>query len=466
MNREEILSHVDHTLLKPEATWPQIQTLCDEAIANHTASVCINTCYVKQAVEYMAGRIPVCCVVGFPLGAMDTASKAFEAKTAIENGAAEVDMVINIGRLKNGEYDAVREDIRAVKQAVGDKVLKVIIETCLLTEAEKIRLCEIVSQSGADYIKTSTGFAGGGATRADVALLVIAGEPSQEDLQWAQQLKEQNTPFLVVQTKGDLAAPAQLPADLAERAVAVSAATGDGIEALRAALTALVPEDFGRQDLTRGLCSAGDVVLLVMPQDIQAPKGRLILPQVRTIRHLLDLKCTVVSTTADGLDGALAALSAPPKLIITDSQCFPLVAAKKPEKSLLTSFSILMAADKGDIDAFAQGAKAIGTLNQDSRVLIAEGCTHAPLEEDIGRVKIPNLLRKRVGQGLQVDVVAGNDFPHDLTGYDLVIHCGGCMFNRAYVLSRLTQAQRQGVPMTNYGVAIAYLTGILEQVSW
>lgn len=302
--------------------------------------------------------------------------------------------------------------------------------------------------------------------RADVALLVIAGEPSQEDLQWAQQLQAQNTPFLVVQTKGDLVAPAQLPPDLAERAVAVSAATGDGIEALRAALTALVPEDFGRQDLTRGLCSAGDVVLLVMPQDIQAPKGRLILPQVRTIRHLLDLKCTVVSTTADGLDGALAALSGPPKLIITDSQCFPLVAAKKPQDSLLTSFSILMAADKGDIDAFAQGAKAIGTLTEHSRVLIAEGCTHAPLEEDIGRVKIPNLLRKRVGQGLQVDVVAGNDFPHDLTGYDLVIHCGGCMFNRAYVLSRLAQAQRQGVPMTNYGVAIAYLTGILDQVSW
>lgn len=302
--------------------------------------------------------------------------------------------------------------------------------------------------------------------RADVALLVIAGEPSQEDFQWAQQLKEQNTPFVVAQTKGDLAAPAQLPPDLAQRAVAVSAATGEGIEALRAALTALVPEDFGRQDLTRGLCSAGDVVLLVMPQDIQAPKGRLILPQVRTIRHLLDLKCTVVSTTADGLDGALAALSAPPKLIITDSQCFPLVAAKKPGESLLTSFSILMAADKGDIDAFAQGAKAIGTLHEHSRVLIAEGCTHAPLEEDIGRVKIPRLLRRRVGQGLQVDVVAGNDFPHDLTGYDLVIHCGGCMFNRAYVLSRLAQAQGQGVPMTNYGVAIAYLTGILEQVSW
>ena len=177
MNREEILSHVDHTLLKPEATWPQIQQLCDEAIANHTASICINTCYVKQAVEYMAGRIPVCCVVGFPLGAMDTASKAFEAKTAIENGAAEVDMVINIGRLKNKEYDAVREDIRAVKQAVGDKILKVIIETCLLTDDEKIKMCEIVSASGAEYIKTSTGFSTGGATFHDVELFAKHVKP-------------------------------------------------------------------------------------------------------------------------------------------------------------------------------------------------------------------------------------------------------------------------------------------------
>ena len=148
MNREEILSHVDHTLLKPEATWPQIQTLCDEAIANHTASVCINT-----------------------------ASKAFEARTAIENGAAEVDMVINIGRLKNGEYDAVREDIRAVKQAVGDKVLKVIIETCLLTDDEKRKMCDIVCEAGADYIKTSTGFSTAGANFHDVELMVkgVAG---------------------------------------------------------------------------------------------------------------------------------------------------------------------------------------------------------------------------------------------------------------------------------------------------
>ena len=170
MDRKEILSHVDHTLLKPEATWPQIQALCDEAVAYGCASVCINTCYVKQAADYLAGRCKVCCVVGFPLGAMDTASKAFEARTAIENGADEVDMVINIGRLKNGEYDAVREDIRAVKQAVGDKVLKVIIETCFLTEEEKIKLCGTVTRAGADYIKTSTGFGGAGATFDDIRL--------------------------------------------------------------------------------------------------------------------------------------------------------------------------------------------------------------------------------------------------------------------------------------------------------
>ena len=168
--KEEMLSKVDHTLLKPEATWPQIQKICDEALENHCASICINTCYVKQAAEYLAGRLPVCCVVGFPLGAMDTASKAFEAKTAIDNGASEVDMVINIGRLKNGEYDAVREDIAAVKRAVGDKVLKVIIETCLLTDAEKEKMCDIVPEAGADFIKTSTGFSAGGATFADIEL--------------------------------------------------------------------------------------------------------------------------------------------------------------------------------------------------------------------------------------------------------------------------------------------------------
>ena len=168
--REEILARVDHTLLKPEATWPQIQALCDEAVKYRTASVCINTCYVRQAAAYLAGRVPVCCVVGFPLGAMDTASKAFEAKTAVANGADEVDMVINIGWLKNRQYDDVRADIAAVKAAVGDRILKVIIETCLLTDEEKARMCDIVVEAGADFIKTSTGFSTGGATFHDIEL--------------------------------------------------------------------------------------------------------------------------------------------------------------------------------------------------------------------------------------------------------------------------------------------------------
>ena len=171
MNREEILSHVDHTLLKPEATWPQIRTLCDEAIANHCASVCINTCYVKQAVEYMAGRIPVCCVVGFPLGAMDTASKAFEAKTAIENGAAEVDMVINVGALLAGNTEAVYKDIKAVTEAAAGTPVKVIIETCYLNDEQKKAACEMSLKAGADFVKTSTGFGTGGATAADVRLM-------------------------------------------------------------------------------------------------------------------------------------------------------------------------------------------------------------------------------------------------------------------------------------------------------
>ncbi|MEG0804341.1 MAG: deoxyribose-phosphate aldolase, partial [Pygmaiobacter sp.] len=137
MTRAEILSKVDHTLLKPEATWAQIQTICEEAVANHTASICINTCYVKRAAQYLAGRIPVCTVIGFPLGAMSTEAKLFETQQALRDGASEIDMVISIGALKAGEYDVVEKEIRAIKQVVGDKVLKVIIETCLLSDEEK-----------------------------------------------------------------------------------------------------------------------------------------------------------------------------------------------------------------------------------------------------------------------------------------------------------------------------------------
>lgn len=170
MDNQMILSRVDHTLLKAESTWQEIRALCDEAVECKTASICINPGFVKQAVEYLDGKIPVCTVVGFPLGATDTDTKVFEAAKAIENGAKEVDMVINIGKLKDGELDYVEQEIRAIKEAIGDHILKVIIETCLLTEQEKETMCEIVCRAGADYIKTSTGFSTGGATFEDIAL--------------------------------------------------------------------------------------------------------------------------------------------------------------------------------------------------------------------------------------------------------------------------------------------------------
>jgi len=235
---------------------------------------------------------------------------------------------------------------------------------------------------------------------------------------------------------------------------------------IRMALARLMPEDYDADFITGDLVKEQDVVLLVMPQDIQAPKRRLILPQVQTIRELLDRKCTVVCTTTDKMEYSLANLRKVPELIITDSQAFKFVFEHKPTESRLTSFSVLFAAYKGDLAYYIEGAQAIDKLTEKSRVLIAECCTHAPLTEDIGRVKIPRQLRKRFGEAMEIDMVSGTDFPEDLSGYDLIIQCGGCMFNRQYVLSRIQRAKDQAVPMTNYGVTIAYLTGILDKIAY
>ena len=170
MNTKEVLKHVDHTLLTQGATWEEIKQICDDAAEFQTASVCIPPSYVKQASEYLGDRIPVCTVIGFPNGYMTTAVKEFETKDAIANGAKEIDMVINIGWLKDKKYDRIEEEIRTLKAACGEKILKVIIETCLLTEEEKIKMCEIVTSAGADYIKTSTGFSKAGATFEDIEL--------------------------------------------------------------------------------------------------------------------------------------------------------------------------------------------------------------------------------------------------------------------------------------------------------
>ncbi len=215
--------------------------------------------------------------------------------------------------------------------------------------------------------------------------------------------------------------------------------------------------------LTGDLVQAGDTVLLVMPQDSEAPKGRLILPQVQVIRELLDRGCNPLCCTPDSLQQALASLKALPALTITDSQVFGFVNSHIPAACPLTSFSILLAAAKGDVAAFVEGAQAIDRLTTHSRVLIAEACTHVPDTEDIGRVKIPAMLRKRAA-GLRIDIAAGNDFPEDLSPYDLIIHCGACVAGRQVVRARTRKALLSGVPITNYGIALAYLQGILDRI--
>lgn len=306
--------------------------------------------------------------------------------------------------------------------------------------------------------------------KTDVAIIVFSSMPGAEEDEWSKKLKKAGIPIIPVVNKADILENAKEIAAEAEKMTGIPALTASalektGIDGIRKALIKSVPEDYDSLTLTGGLASDGDSVLLVMPQDIQAPKNRLILPQVQTIRELLDRKCITVCCTADRMDQALASMKNPPNLIITDSQAFPTVWEKKPEKSLLTSFSILMAGLKGDIGEFAKGAEAISRLGPSSHVLIAEACTHAPLPEDIGREKIPAMLRKRAGESLQVTISAGADFPKDLSKYDLIIHCGACMFNRRYVLSRIEQAKEAGIPITNYGIAIAYMSGILDKIS-
>ena len=304
----------------------------------------------------------------------------------------------------------------------------------------------------------------------DIAIVVTDGTSLDDEAAWTKLLKQADVPYVAVLNKVDLMqeVPSTLLADIAKRlgcdVIPVSAIQGTGLDLLRQTLARLVP-DQGKQSLTGNLAQAGDTVLLVMPQDPQAPKGRLILPQVQTLRDLMDKGCIAICCTTQDIDRSLASLREPPRLIITDSQVFDIVEQKRPEGSLLTSFSVLMAAHKGDISYFTESATAIDRLTEQSRVLIAEACTHAPLAEDIGREKIPRMLRKRVGEGLQIDIVAGKDFPEDLTSYDLIIHCGACMFNRRFMLQRVEQCRAQGVPMTNYGIAIAHLKGILRKVA-
>lgn len=314
--------------------------------------------------------------------------------------------------------------------------------------------------------------------KADMAIIVFPADGRQDfasELQLLARFRQKNIPVLCLinDFSDNKEVVADVQARLAERlkdskikAVVADCSHAGNIDELRMALASLMPEDFDTEYITGRLVAEDDVVLLVMPQDIQAPKRRLILPQVQTIRELLDRKCIVISATADKYQQALSQLKTAPKLIITDSQVFKYVYEHKPAESRLTSFSVLFAAYKGDLAYYIEGAKHIDSLTENSKVLIAECCTHAPLQEDIGRVKIPALLRKRFGAKLQVDVVSGTDFPENLSAYDLIIQCGGCMFNRQFIMTRIEKAKAEAIPMTNYGITIAYLTGILDKISF
>lgn len=304
----------------------------------------------------------------------------------------------------------------------------------------------------------------------DIALLLFEDKNIQEEKKWYQILKTRHIPTICLLSKTDIRKNVKdiqqyIQKNISDDILLVSTKNKQSIDIVKEALMRKIPEDFGIQYITGELVSKDDLVLLVMPQDIQAPKGRLILPQVQTLRELLDKKCIIMSTTTDQYIHALQTLKYPPKLIITDSQVFDYVYEHKPTESLLTSFSVLFAGYKGDITYYKKGAKTIASLQSDSHILIAECCTHAPLQEDIGRVKIPRMLKNKYGIH-HIDIVSGTDFPEDLSSYDLIIQCGGCMFNRQYILSRIERAKNQNVPMTNYGMTIAYIQNILDKVSF
>lgn len=305
--------------------------------------------------------------------------------------------------------------------------------------------------------------------RVDLALIVAEGESFGE---WEEKLlnifREKKCPSIVVFNKSDKIQPApELTEDLKKRnipSVAISAFTGEGEELLRKEVILHAPEGFFKeQQLLGDLFAPGETLLFVTPIDIEAPKGRMILPQVQCLRDALDHRGKVIFCKEDQVKETIEGLKMPPSLVVTDSQVFGSVSPRVPAEIPLTSFSILMARLKGDLALFAAGSAKIDHLKNGDKILIAEACSHHPTGEDIGRVKIPNLLRKKSGKDLEFIHVQGHDFPADLSPYALIIHCGACTFNAREMLSRQLECVRQGKALTNYGISIAGCLGILER---
>jgi len=305
--------------------------------------------------------------------------------------------------------------------------------------------------------------------RTDVGLVVAqAGEWGEFEEGILAELSSRAIAAVVVFNKVDLGEPPGevLSALRAKKipAVRTVANRGEGILDVREALVRTAPEEFMNAPSILGdLVPAGELVVLVVPIDLEAPKGRLILPQVQSIRDVLDVDAYCMVVKERELRDALERLKRPPALVVTDSQGFLKAAGDTPAEIPLTSFSILFARYKGDLGEFVRGAAAIDGLKPGDRVLIAEACSHHPIGEDIGRVKIPRWLTQYVGGKLEVDAVQGHDFPEDLAGYKLVVHCGACMWNRREMLSRILRCRQAGVAITNYGITIAYSLGIFER---
>ncbi len=279
---------------------------------------------------------------------------------------------------------------------------------------------------------------------------------------------KKKTPVIVVASKSDLRADLALEDQLGaagiKPVVGVSAVTGAGLESLRQAIIAATPDDFlNAPSLIGDLVPAGELVVLVVPIDIEAPKGRLILPQVQTLRDILDQDGYAMVVKERELSDALARLNRPPVLVVTDSQEFLKVVADTPPDIPVTGFSILFARFKGDLAELVRGAAAIDRLKPGDRILVGEACTHHPTGEDIGRVKIPRWLEQYVGGKLDIVTTAGCEYPDDISGFKLIVHCGACMWNRRQMLSRIEQARASGVAITNYGLTIAHSLGILDR---
>jgi [FeFe] hydrogenase H-cluster maturation GTPase HydF len=305
--------------------------------------------------------------------------------------------------------------------------------------------------------------------RTDVGILVVAaGEWGDFEQSILAELCQRQLPVIVVFNKSDLGQPDSTVLESLKGAKAGSVSTiataGQGILELRAALIKAAPEEFiNTPPIVADLVPPGELAVLVVPIDLEAPKGRLIQPQVQTIRDLLDGDAYAMVVKERELRDALDRLRRPPALVVTDSQAFLKVAGDTPPGVKLTSFSILFARQKGDLSQFVEGAMAIDDLRPGDRVLLAEACTHHPIGDDIGRVKIPRWLTQYVGGKLDFQMTQGHDFPEDLSSYRLLIHCGACMWNRREMLTRMLRCRQAGLPVANYGLTIAYTLGIFAR---